>query len=391
MNGFNESIDTTVADHYIKKAQETLKNSYAYYMTEPKAHLQTYIDKYSFLVDGTASKEIQDFIESGKSFDEYVTYIAKFEKIIASIQREMGIVEFDMIYLICDDLKSSLVKIAKEHKGKLVGELINQHVTECKKVCEDFEKIKRRALKKPETTSELNDLGKFIEKARNEGVAQLGTRVSELQRAMGFLLENHIFSKEQIDLNSSVLLWPSEIGPVFDQYDELAQEIRFANESNLFAKREKLLIELDKIQKRIDEFSDYGELEMMKQYVDDVKSVQKRINEAEATIEWIRNEETEFKMNKSDFPLLDTIKNALDPFSRLFTTVLKWQRAEKKWTDGSFTDLNSELVEGECDEYSREIYKIQKQFNNIIKKRKLELQAKLYEKKKTKSNSKYLT
>jgi hypothetical protein len=354
-------------------------------MIEPKSHLQTYVDKYSYLVDGTASKEIQDFIDSDNSFDDYVTYLAKFDLIIASIQREMGIVEFDMIYLICDDLKSSLVKIAKEHKGKLVSELINRHVTESKQVCSEFEKIKRRALKKPDTTAELNDLGKFIEKSRNEGVAQLGTRVSELQRNMGFLLENHIFSKEQIDLNSSVLLWPSEIGPVFDQYDELTQEIRFVNESNLFAKREKLLIELDKIQKRIDEFSDYGELEMMKQYVDDVKSVQKRIGESEALIEWIRNEEAEFKMNKSEFPLLDTIKNSLDPFSRLFTSVLKWQRAEKKWTDGSFTDLNSELVEGECDEYTREIYKIQKQFNNIIKKRKLELQAKLYEKKKTKS------
>lgn len=53
--------------------------------------------------------------------------------------------------------------------------------------------------------------------------------------------------------------------------------------------------------------------------------------------------------------------------------------------DGSFTDLNSEVVEGECEEFWREIYKIQKQFNNLIKKRKLELQTKLSEKKKSKS------
>jgi hypothetical protein len=49
------------------------------------------------------------------------------------------------------------------------------------------------------------------------------------------------------------------------------------------------MIELEKIAKRIDEFSDYGELEMMKQYVDDVKSVQKRIVESEKLIDWIRN------------------------------------------------------------------------------------------------------
>lgn len=44
------------------------------------------------------------------------------------------------------------------------------------------------------------------------------------------------------------------------------------------------------------------------------------------------------------------------------------------------------MVEVECEEFWREIYKIQKQFNNLIKKRKLELQAKLSEKRKSKSN-----
>ncbi len=91
-------------------------------------------------------------------------------------------------------------------------------------------------------------------------------------------------------------------------------------------------------------------------------------------------------MNKTEFPIVDTIKNNLDPYSRLFRTVLNWQRNEKKWMDGSFTDLNSEVVEAECEEFARDIYKIQKQFNNQIKKRKLELQTKVSEKKKTKSS-----
>ena len=90
-------------------------------------------------------------------------------------------------------------------------------------------------------------------------------------------------------------------------------------------------------------------------------------------------------MARSEFPIVDVIKSSLDPFARLFNTVFRWQRNEKKWTDGSFTDLNSEVVEAECEEFWREIYKINKQFTNTIKKRKLELQAKLSEKKKSKS------
>lgn len=69
----------------------------------------------------------------------------------------------------------------------------------------------------------------------------------------------------------------------------MTQEVRASNENLLMQQKEKVLIELDKIHKRIDEFSDYGELEMMKQYVDDVKNVQKRIAEVEKLIDWIRN------------------------------------------------------------------------------------------------------
>ncbi len=75
---------------------------------------------------------------------------------------------------------------------------------------------------------------------------------------------------------------------------KLTAEIRLFNENLLYSTREKVLIELDKISKRIDEFSDYGELEMMKQYVDDVKSVQKRIVEVEKTIDWVRNVSIQF-------------------------------------------------------------------------------------------------
>ena len=48
--------------------------------------------------------------------------------------------------------------------------------------------------------------------------------------------------------------------------------------------------------------------------------------------------------------------------------IVKWQRAEKKWMDGSFLDLDAEVIEAVVDEYWREIYKIQKQFNNKLKK-----------------------
>jgi hypothetical protein len=164
--------------------------------------------------------------------------------------------------------------------------------------------------------------------------------------------------------------------------------VRIEYDSLLLQQREKVEIELQKIQKRVDEFSDYGELEMMKQYVDDVKNLQKRLVEAEKLIEWIRNEETQFKMERSEYPVVDLIKFNLDPYAKLFNNVLRWQRNEKKWTDGSFTDLNAEVIVNELVEFKTELNKITKQFKNLIKKKKTALANKIAEKKRAKSNLK---
>ena len=92
-------------------------------------------------------------------------------------------------------------------------------------------------------------------------------------------------------------------------------------------------------------------------------------------------------MPVTEYPALDIIKTAVDPYSRLFNTVRRWQIAEKKWMDGSFVDLNSEKVETEVDEYFRDIFKIRKDFTNLVKKKKMELANRVMEKRKARGKS----
>ncbi len=50
INGENDVIDTSVADHYIKIAASRLKNSLEHFLIQPKEHLQTYGLFYSSLL-----------------------------------------------------------------------------------------------------------------------------------------------------------------------------------------------------------------------------------------------------------------------------------------------------------------------------------------------------
>lgn len=59
----------------------------------------------------------------------------------------------------------------------------------------------------------------------------------------------------------------------------MVDQSRQKGEQELLHRREKVIAELQKLRHRVDEFSDYGEMDMMQQYVQDVRAVQRRIAE----------------------------------------------------------------------------------------------------------------
>lgn len=55
------------------------------------------------------------------------------------------------------------------------------------------------------------------------------------------------------------------------------------------------MLELEKLRQRVDEFNEYGELDMMGQYVQDIRAVQKRLADAQESIAWLNKEEVTTK------------------------------------------------------------------------------------------------
>ena len=50
-------------------------------------------------------------------------------------------------------------------------------------------------------------------------------------------------------------------------YPQLVEASKHQGEKTLIEKKEKLMHELQRLKQRVDEFNDYGELDMMNQYV----------------------------------------------------------------------------------------------------------------------------
>lgn len=108
--------------------------------------------------------------------------------------------------------------------------------------------------------------------------------------------------------------------------------MRSVGEAAVVAKREKLMAELNRLKNRVDEFNDYGEVdaEMQNQYVQDVRGVLKRLQDAENEKMWINKEEDLYKLPISNYPEVEEIRNSAEPFLKLFTTVVKYTKSERR-------------------------------------------------------------
>ncbi|ESP01004.1 hypothetical protein LOTGIDRAFT_225521 [Lottia gigantea] len=336
--------DVSVAKHILDSAIVRIKERVAYYFEAPLQHLQSFVDRYDYIINGEALKEIHAYMEQEHSFDEYTEYIERFRNLATEIMGLPSIEHFDMIRLNCEDLKIGLAKAARGLADELLSRVSADHRSENESICKEFKELMERALKEPETSEELMEMLTFVGQARTLGMIKLNERIKESKDRLAYLIDVFMFEQEDIELNCEVLTWPSRINPVFDQNDDLVDQSKQKSEKALLEKREKVMLELEKLRQRVIEFNDCGELDHMQQYVSDVRIVQKKLLELSEHIAWINKEEALFKYPVTTYPDVDEISTSLDPFNRLFNVVLKWQKAEKKWMDGSFMDLNSTLI-----------------------------------------------
>lgn len=364
------SVDTNIADHISIKALAFLRKAVKENFKEPQEYMQGFVKDYSFLVNGEAAADIEKFMAEEHSFEEYCTLIEKFRTITQEINDLDNVIHFDMVKVDCDDLKRALMEYARKHADTLLTRLSKDHRDDNEDICARFEEIKERATRKPSNSEEMMEMIDYVQNARTVGVTELGERIVECRKRLNFLLDTYMFSEEDIKLNSTVLTWLSNIKPVFEANDELVEESKRAGERELLQKRERVMLELEKMTRRVEEFNECGELDLMQQYVTDVRTVQKRLAEAQEQISFINKEEELFKWEPTNYPEVDNIQVTMEPFQKLYTTVLRWQKAEKRWMDGEFMKLEGEVIEGEVDEFWREIYKANKTFN--LKKKKAE-------------------
>uniref|UniRef100_A0AAV2LX57 Dynein heavy chain n=1 Tax=Knipowitschia caucasica TaxID=637954 RepID=A0AAV2LX57_KNICA len=250
--------------------------------------------------------------EVSEEFHSAIVNHTEFQRLSKEIISLPAKVHFTMVHLDCEELKQGLANKAKHFAQVLIKKLLNNH--------------------------------------------------RKLNLEILYLMDVQIFEPDDLELHVTVFMWPKNIMEAFVLNDEVIEKAKHKGTHQLIARREKLMVDLAKLSHRILAFPECSELDMIPQYVADIRTVQKLIQEGEEAIEYINKEETLYNMELTSYPEVAVIKESIEPYQKLFGLVLKWKRTEHRWMDGSFQSLNGESMEGEVDEFFREVIKMLKFF-----------------------------
>lgn len=116
---------------------------------------------------------------------------------------------------------------------------------------------------------------------------------------------------------------------------------------------EKTQKDLARTKVKMKHFNNCGDWDSVEYYVKDITTMARKVQEIQRTANWITQEEIQLKYPITSFPEIQEIMNYIDPYIRLYTSVLNWRKSLKRWLDGDFYTLNADDIENQTDEMSR--------------------------------------
>ncbi|CAI8001099.1 Dynein heavy chain 7, axonemal, partial [Geodia barretti] len=328
----------------------------------PMKYMESCYGCYDNLVSGAYQSDVEAFLSSPHGLAEFKPEIEKLRSLISDISGLDDVVFFAMVQLDCSDVKTGLLRRAGDLLQLLVEQLASDHVTDSQRLIREYEQFETTVTHTPADSSEMTQLVQYMENSGAGILADMWDGVQLSLKRLSYLLDIHSFPSSDLSLNQTVLTWPAKIPAIFERGEKIVEESKTRGEATLREKQEKVVIEIEKVHRSVEELAEYSDFSQMAQYSKEITRIQKRIGELSDHISEINREETLFKWSQSTYPQLDTIGGQLDPFQKLFSTILKWQKAEKRIMDGTFLELNAEKTQAEVEEYGREMYKLVKTF-----------------------------
>ena len=265
-DGSSEFVQVSLHRDFIQSALEKLKVSVNKWLLEPQEFCDGIVKRFDFLIDGTAKQAIDKFISTDPKFEDICTELQVYNRYVEQTQEITSLEYFTFIRLDCEKVRRGLGDAARDLANSLLQNVVDTYRKENESICAAFEEIERIALNAPKSTKEMIELGEYMLHVKNKRMLQLTDEIENSKKHLLYIIDVHIFSQEDIVLNTKTLGWPVKIRPVFEQNTEIVEDCKARFEDNLQKKSEWTSRELEKLAVRVQELEELGEIANVQQY-----------------------------------------------------------------------------------------------------------------------------
>ncbi|XP_014255049.1 dynein heavy chain 3, axonemal isoform X1 [Cimex lectularius] len=336
----------------------------------PDHYLETY-NEYSYIFAGKADTDLHKFFQTDPFpiLSDFAKKIEMYDSLKDEINNLRRNVPLNLINLNCGELNDFMWKsidILRTYITDYFADLNRKHN---KEIAQTFEMIAARASEMPETTADLVELMHFITDSRDSTMFNMRNMLGTTAEYVLFLMNHAILPAEDISLIAKVFIWPKDMEAVLEMCMSRINLQREIVEAALRNKRnqfEQLMLEHSKaleMYRRKD-----PPILTMEEMVNNAQGIEvlvNTLNEDKAMADAINTEELLLDFELSPFLLLEQMLTTIEPYDKLWHTVLHFHENYDKWYYGSFMSLHAESVSEEVDLMWRTLYKLSKTFYDV--------------------------
>ncbi|XP_026849759.1 dynein heavy chain 12, axonemal [Drosophila persimilis] len=329
--------------------------------------IENFRSKYHALFSWEEREALNIFLAEPHEFEEYFARIDIYYEFINMLRSEPATEYFVMAIIHNEPAIQGLRNLAENLIAEITVIIIREHIKAEEEICEEFEKIKYRALEIPKSTEELLESADYMIHVKTVKLAELTDRIHYCLQVGTNIVELREMSKYHFDLTIKTITWIKVINEICEYNASQQEQFKFLFEEHLQEVVKKLNTDIEEMLPKLAIIDDMSRPEKFRDSYIILQNFIDQLKTFDDYVAWINKEEKLFKVAQTEYPTLEVIKSFVYPFAELMKCCIDWQRYLNVWRDGPFEYLEPKFVESTTDNYLKEFQKNQKYYRVKIK------------------------
>jgi dynein heavy chain len=316
------------------------------------------------LSDGGEEGEQEDTFNVAAAHKAVQEHMSAAEKIESEIPGNQVGVRVGMFACSTLEIRNDLANKHRTIARRILGDIAEKIKRDGKELDRLYKMVHNKLGTQPDNVEAVAELHEFADEVPAKIVAQQA-KLNRLGSLMSSLEHYKHEASESFRALWWAKAWPRKITEQLGACHAVLGEKKeqFAEEQ----KEEQQVFEmsLQSLEEEVQSLSMYTDIERVSAVSKHITTLRGKIDSAAAQAQEFNDRELLFDQEVTDYHQLGSLGRAFGPYETLWNTTATWLEREEALYNGSFTEIDGELIEDEIDRFGKDINNAHKQFTRL--------------------------